>query len=84
MFLHVLINRVAIPRIKYHNDPSPTPPCSMLFSQGYCFLLGIVYCFFTGGGGGIICYFSTLKDFILEHDKAMPIFQILNIFFSRL
>ena len=31
--VHVLINS------KYHNDPFPTPPCSMLFSQGYCFIL---------------------------------------------
>ena len=40
VFLHVLINS------KYHNDPSPTPPCSMLFSHGYCFILQ------SGGGGG--------------------------------
>ena len=39
VFLHVLINS------KYHNDPSPTPPCSMLFSHGYCFILQ------SGGGG---------------------------------
>ena len=39
IFLHVLING------KHHNDPSPTPPYSMLFSQGYCYIL-------RGGGGG--------------------------------
>ena len=37
-----------VPQIKYHNDPAPTPPCSMLFSQGYCLFLGGA----QGWGGG--------------------------------
>lgn len=46
---------------------------------------GIAFSFCRSGGGGegrIIWYLSTLKDFILEHYKAMSIFQILNIFFQ--
>lgn len=35
-----------------------------------------------GRGGRIICYLSTLKDFILEHDKAMSIFQFFNTSFQ--
>lgn len=53
--------------------PPPLQPCSMLFSQGYCF-------FFWQEEGGIICYVSTLKVFILEPDKATSILQFLNIF----
>lgn len=73
LLLHVLINS------KYHNDTSPTPPCSKFFSQGYCFFLLQEW---GGGEGRIIWYLSTLKDFILEHYKATSIFQILNIFFQ--
>ena len=35
-----------------------------------------------GGGRRIICYLSTLKDFILENDKATSIPQFLNILFQ--
>ena len=88
IFLHVLINRAAW---SHKLSTTMTPP--PLHHVQCCSVRDFV-CFFLGGGAGVggggggagegelfailVCL---LKDFILEHDKPMFIFQFLNTSF---